>query len=60
MSQDQAAFHAEQLAWQQEAERVLAESTRRKLTVDEARLLAWASSIKLNLPKPNSTRKVTI
>lgn len=49
MSQDQAAHHAEQLMWQQEAERVLVEATRRPLTVDEVKLLAWAGNLKVNL-----------
>lgn len=44
---DQAAYHAEQLAWQQEAERVLAEATHRPLTIDEATLLAWAANLQL-------------
>ena len=42
---DQAAHHAQQLAWQQEAERILQEATRRPLTVDEAKLLAWAAQL---------------
>lgn len=45
---DQAAFHAEQLAWMQEAELVLSEATRRPITVDEAKLLAWCGNLKFN------------
>jgi hypothetical protein len=43
-----AAHHAEQLAWQQEAERVLREAVTRPITPDEAHLLAWAGNLKLN------------
>lgn len=42
---DQAAYHAEQLMWMREAERVLNEATERPLTVDEVRLLAWAANL---------------
>lgn len=44
---DQAYHHAEQLAWQHEAERVLQEAQRRPITEDEARLLAWAGNLQL-------------
>lgn len=53
---DGQAYHAEQLAWQQEAERVLSEATHRPITVDEAKLLAWAGNLHLNSTQQNSKR----
>lgn len=43
---DGQAYYADQLAWQREAERVLSESTKRPLTIDEATLLAWAANLR--------------
>lgn len=45
MSHDQAAFHAEMLAYEHETERVIEKATHQPITDDEAALLRWASGI---------------
>lgn len=50
---DQASHHAEQLSWMREAERVLSEATKRPITSDEAKLLAWAGNLQFNQQEVN-------
>ena len=53
----QAAHHAEQLQIQHELEEIILKSMQEPLSADDARLIAWASGIKLETIQSNMNRK---
>lgn len=52
---DQAAYHAEQLQIQHQIEQTILKSMQEPLTIDDARLLAWASGITLTQTQQEMT-----